>query len=125
VATTHQAGRTVVEPPWGFSGELVTRGRPLRRRSPRLTGMIDRRPTLIARCTDVADVIAIVRSRARDRLDASGTRRGHNAGGLGAWDDAIDQILGAVPRLGSAPLGAARDHGDVASALRGCASSLG
>ena len=33
-------------------------------------GMIDKRPLMIARCTDVADVIAMVRSRARAAISS-------------------------------------------------------
>src|SRR5262245_46119069 len=52
-------------------------------------GMIDRRPRLIARCADVADVIAAV-NLARDSGTLLSVRGGgHNAGGLGVWDDAL------------------------------------
>ena len=59
-------------------------------------GMIQRRPALIARCTDVADVIAIV-DRARESGSLLAVRGGgHNAGGLGVWDDAIVCDLSAM-----------------------------
>ena len=59
-------------------------------------GMIDRRPALIARCVDVADVIAIV-DRARESGALLAVRGGgHNAGGLGVWDDAIVCDLSAM-----------------------------
>ena len=52
-------------------------------------GMIDRRPRLIARCRDVADVIAAV-NFARDNLLLLAIRGGgHNAGGLGVCDDGL------------------------------------
>jgi FAD/FMN-containing dehydrogenase len=52
-------------------------------------GMIDRHPRLIARCVDVADVIAAV-NLARDSGTLLAVRGGgHNAGGLGVWDDAL------------------------------------
>ena len=38
-------------------------------------GMIDKRPLMIARCTDVADVIAVVTVRARERPSARRARR--------------------------------------------------
>ena len=59
-------------------------------------GMIDRHPALIARCADVADVIAAVRSAvARDLLIAV-RGGGHNAGGLGVCDDGLVIDLGAM-----------------------------
>jgi FAD/FMN-containing dehydrogenase len=52
-------------------------------------GMIDRHPRLIARCVDAADVIAAV-NLARDSGTVLAVRGGgHNAGGLGVWDDAL------------------------------------
>lgn len=58
--------------------------------------MIDRRPRLIAVCADVADVIACV-NFARDNDLALAVRGGgHNAGGLGVWDDALVIDLGSI-----------------------------
>jgi len=52
-------------------------------------GMIDRHPRLIARCVDAADVIAAV-NLARESGTLLAVRGGgHNAGGLGVWDDAL------------------------------------
>ena len=52
-------------------------------------GMIDRHPRLIARCTNVADVIAAVQfARANDMLVAV-RGGGHNGGGLGTCDDGL------------------------------------
>ena len=51
--------------------------------------MIDRRPTLIACCADVADVIAAVNfGRANNMLTAV-RGGGHNGGGLGICDDGL------------------------------------
>ena len=51
--------------------------------------MIDKRPALIVRCVDVADVIAAVKyARATDALVAI-RGGGHNGGGLGTCDDGI------------------------------------
>ncbi len=59
-------------------------------------GMIDRRPAAIARCADVADVMAAIRfARERD-LTVSVRGGGHNAGGLGVWDDALVVDLSAM-----------------------------
>ncbi len=52
-------------------------------------GMIDRRPAAIARCRDVADVIACVRFGREHGLEIAIRGGGHNAGGLGVWDDAL------------------------------------
>ena len=59
-------------------------------------GMIDRRPAAVARCADVADVMAAVRI-CRDR-DATISIRGggHNAAGLGVADDAVCIDLSAM-----------------------------
>ncbi|RQG98590.1 FAD-binding oxidoreductase [Natrarchaeobius oligotrophus] len=52
-------------------------------------GMIDKRPDLVARCQDVADVISAVEfARDRDLLVAV-RGGGHNAAGLGTCDDGI------------------------------------
>ncbi|MBC8231597.1 FAD-binding oxidoreductase [bacterium] len=52
-------------------------------------GMIDRRPRLIARCSDVADVIAAVNfGRSNDMLVAI-RGGGHNGAGLGICDDGL------------------------------------
>ncbi len=51
--------------------------------------MIDRRPAAIARCRDVADVIASVRFAREHGLQIAVRGGGHNAGGLGVWDDAL------------------------------------
>ena len=53
-------------------------------------GMIDRRPRLIARCADVADVITGGEFRPRRRSCCVAVRGGgHNAGGLGVCDDGL------------------------------------
>jgi FAD/FMN-containing dehydrogenase len=52
-------------------------------------GMIDRYPRLIARCRDTADVIAAVTFGRDNNLTIAVRGGGHNAGGLGTWDDAL------------------------------------
>jgi FAD/FMN-containing dehydrogenase len=52
-------------------------------------GMIDRRPRLIARCVDVADVIASVNFGREQALSVAIRGGGHNAGGLGVCDDGL------------------------------------
>jgi hypothetical protein len=51
--------------------------------------MIDRKPRLIAQCTDVADVIAAVRMAKCNNLPVSIRGGGHNAAGLGVCDDGL------------------------------------
>ena len=51
--------------------------------------MIDRRPRLIARCSDVADVIAAVNFGRENSLVVSVRGGGHNAAGLGICDDGL------------------------------------
>jgi len=51
--------------------------------------MIDKRPELIVRCRDVADVIAAVRYGGEAGLDVAIRSGGHNGGGLGSVEDGI------------------------------------
>jgi FAD/FMN-containing dehydrogenase len=68
-------------------------------------GMIDRRPRLIARCVDTADVIAAV-NLARESGTLLAVRGGgHNAGGLGVWDDALVVDLSAMRSVHVDPAG--------------------
>jgi FAD/FMN-containing dehydrogenase len=52
-------------------------------------GMINRRPQLIARCADVADVMAAVNFARENKMLVSIRSGGHNAGGLGVCDDGL------------------------------------
>jgi FAD/FMN-containing dehydrogenase len=58
--------------------------------------MIDRRPALIAHCTDVADEIAIVDHARQTVSTLAVSGGGHNAGGLGVWNDATVCELSAM-----------------------------
>jgi FAD/FMN-containing dehydrogenase len=51
--------------------------------------MIDRKPRMIVRCADVADVIAAIRFARQQEIQVSIRGGGHNAGGLGVWDDCM------------------------------------
>src|SRR6266566_371273 len=51
--------------------------------------MIDKKPRLIVRCVDVADVIASVNFARENTLLLAIRSGGHNAGGLGIADDAL------------------------------------
>jgi FAD/FMN-containing dehydrogenase len=52
-------------------------------------GMIDKRPRLIARCVDVADVIAAVHFGVENGMLTAIRGGGHNGGGLGICDDGL------------------------------------
>ena len=52
-------------------------------------GMIDKRPAAIVRCADVADVIACVHFGRQNGIELAVRGGGHNAAGLGVWDDAL------------------------------------
>src|SRR4051812_3397546 len=52
-------------------------------------GMIDRKPKLIIKCTDVADVMAALRMAKQVGLRLSIRGGGHNAAGLGVCDDGL------------------------------------
>ena len=52
-------------------------------------GMIDKRPRLIARCVDVADVIAAVNFGRDNGLLVAIRGGGHNGPGLGSVDDGL------------------------------------
>ena len=59
-----------------FRGELITPGDAAYEAARKVyNGMIDRRPALIARCADVADVMAGVELRPREEAAARGARR--------------------------------------------------
>ena len=52
-------------------------------------GMIDRRPALIARCVDVADVISSIHFARTQKLKLAVRGGGHNGPGLGIVDDGL------------------------------------
>jgi FAD/FMN-containing dehydrogenase len=58
--------------------------------------MIDRKPRLIVKCADVADVIAAVRAARTMGLKVSIRGGGHNAAGLGVCDDGMTIDLSAM-----------------------------
>ena len=58
--------------------------------------MIDRRPGLIARCADVADVMTALRFGREHDLLIAVRGGGHNAGGLGVCDDGLVIDLSAI-----------------------------
>ena len=58
--------------------------------------MIDRRPRMIARCVDVADVITAVNFAREQKLMLAVRGGGHNGGGLGVCDDGLVIDLSAM-----------------------------
>ena len=52
-------------------------------------GMIDKRPALIARCVDVADVIAAVNFAREHTMTLAVRGGGHSGPGLGTCDDGL------------------------------------
>lgn len=58
--------------------------------------MISRKPRLIAKCTDVADVIATVKFAHEHGIRLSVRGGGHNAGGLGVCDDGLVLDLSGI-----------------------------
>ena len=59
-------------------------------------GMIDKHPALIARCVDVADVIATVNLARETHMDLAVRGGGHNGPGLGTVEGGIVLDLGAM-----------------------------
>jgi len=73
-----------------FRGELVRPGDAAYEFARKVyNGMIDRRPNLISRCVDVADVIAAVEYGRENGLLTAIRGGGHNAAGSGTCDDGL------------------------------------
>ncbi len=74
----------------GFRGELIEPGDPGYDAARRVyNAMIDRHPRLIARCADVADVMAAVAVARTNNLLVAIRGGGHNGPGLGVCDDGL------------------------------------
>ena len=73
-----------------FRGELIQASDPGYDIARKLyNGMIDKRPLLIAKCVDVADVIAAVKFGVESNLLTAIRAGGHNGAGLGCCDDGL------------------------------------
>ena len=73
-----------------FRGQLIRPGDPQYDDARALyNGMIDKRPRLIARCVDVADVITAVNFGREQRMLIAIRGGGHNGPGLGSVDDGL------------------------------------
>lgn len=107
-------------------GELIQPGDPAYEAARKVhNGMIDRRPGAIARCADVADVVAAVRfGREADMLVAV-RGGGHNGAGLGVCDDGLVIDLSRLrgirvdPAAGAARVEGGCTLGDVDHATHG------
>jgi hypothetical protein len=83
----------------GLRGELIQRGDPRYDEARKLyNGMIDKRPLLIARCADVADVISAVRFGRENELLTAVRGGGHNGPGLGSCNDGL--VIDLAPMKG-------------------------
>jgi FAD/FMN-containing dehydrogenase len=81
--------------------------------------MISKKPRLIAKCADVADVIACVNFARNNKTLLSIRCGGHNAGGLGICDDGLVIDLAPIkytrvdPKAGTVTVGGGCTWGDV------------
>src|SRR6201985_299649 len=86
-------------------------------------GMIHKKPRLIARCADVADVIRLVNFARDNDLLVSIRGGGHNAGGLGICDDGLVIDLSRIkyvhvdPAARTVRVGGGSTWGDVDPAM--------
>ncbi len=74
----------------GLRGPVIGRNHPEYEEARKLyNAMIDKRPLLIARCTDVADVIVAVNFGRDNKLPIAVRGGGHNGPGLASVDDGL------------------------------------
>ena len=66
-------------------------------------GMIDKRPRMIAKCVDVADVIAAVRFGAGNRMLTAIRGGGHSGGGPGRGGGGAPWTLPGIAAGGASP----------------------
>src|ERR1700746_2992950 len=69
------------------------------------TGMIDKRPLMIARCVDVADVMTAVNFGRDHGLKIAIRGGGHNGPGVASVDDGLGVFLPVVEGGGGGPAG--------------------
>jgi FAD/FMN-containing dehydrogenase len=80
-----------------FRGEVVVPGHPAYDSARKVyNAMIDKRPRVIVRCADTADVISAVKYARQNHLRAAIRGGGHNGGGLGTCDDGLVIDLGRM-----------------------------
>ncbi len=84
----------------GFTGELIFAGDPSYDEARKIwNGAIDRRPTLIARCTSAEDVVAAVRLARANALPIAVRGGGHSIPGHSAVDDGVVVDLSLMRRV--------------------------
>jgi FAD/FMN-containing dehydrogenase len=67
-------------------------------------GMIDKSPVMIARCTDVADVVTAVNFARQNDLQVAIRGGGHNGPGLGSVDNGLMIDMSMMKGVRSIPL---------------------
>jgi FAD/FMN-containing dehydrogenase len=104
----------------GLRGSVIGRDHPEYEEARKLyNAMIDKRPLLIARCADVADVIAAVNFGRDSKLPVAIRGGGHNGPGLGSVDDGLVIDLSTMkgvradPRQKTVRVGPGCTSGDV------------
>src|SRR5579871_1840808 len=84
----------------GLRGEVIRPGDPTYDTARKVyNAMIDKRPGLIVRCADVADVIRSVNFARENKLTLAIRGGGHNGGGLGTCDDGL--VIDLSPMKGT------------------------
>ncbi|MFJ8313365.1 MULTISPECIES: FAD-binding oxidoreductase [unclassified Streptomyces] len=90
----------------GFRGRILTPGAPGYDRARRVrNARADRRPALIARCTDADDVIAVLAHARRNGLPVAVRGGGAHVAGWGTCDDGVVVDLGGMKRIDVYPVG--------------------
>lgn len=104
----------------GFRGQIIGRDHPDYDEARKLyNAMIDKRPLVIARCADAADVIAALKAGRENGLPIAVRGGGHNGPGLGSVDNGLVVDLSAMkgvrvdPTAGAVRVGAGCTTGDV------------
>src|SRR4051812_37571532 len=88
-----------------FQGPIIEPGDAIYEQERKVfNGMIDRKPKLVVKCTDAADVIAAVRMAKRSDLQVAIRGGGHNAAGLGVCDDGLVVDLSPINYVRVDPL---------------------
>jgi FAD/FMN-containing dehydrogenase len=89
----------------GFRGELVRQDHPDYDEARKVwNGLIDRRPSLIARCTGPADVAAAVRSGRQKQMTVAVRGGGHNVAGTAVCDGGLVIDLSPMKRISIDPV---------------------
>ncbi len=109
-----------------FRGDIILAGDEQYESSRRVyNGMINRRPQIIAKCADTADVISAVNFGRENKLLVAVRGGAHNAGGLGVCDDGLVIDLSKIkythvdPEQETVRVGGGCTWGDVDHATNG------